>query len=377
MLKAYLDRNKPLSEILNLRQAFIEIKSMKVITRLISACMLVSGLALRDSVNHHPNHLMALLFLILACALWGVSFPLMKVLNLEQVARMPEASSVFLSSWLQCGRFLCGSIFLLPFVLRRKAISLNEFYQGLQLAFWGGLGMWLQADALAYTDASTSAFLTQAYCVILPLWACLRLRKMPAVRVVLATCLVVVGCVILSGIRWGSMTMGRGEIETIIAAVFFAFQILALEKPKFRGNRGLPVTLVMFAGIALLFIPITLIVAPSFQACLEAGASYHSMTMVVTLALLCSVGAYLLMNIWQPKVSATEAGLIYTTEPVFTAAYVLFIPALLGAFVGVDYRNESFTLALGVGGGLILLANVLMQWKRPPHLPPAGPIDVN
>ena len=29
--------------------------------------------------------------------------------------------------------------------------------------------MWLQADALAYVDASVSAFLTQAYCVILPL----------------------------------------------------------------------------------------------------------------------------------------------------------------------------------------------------------------
>ncbi len=315
---------------------------------------------------------MALLFLILACAFWGLSFPLMKALNLEQATRMPEASSVFLSSWLQCARFLCSSILLLPFILRRNAITKKELSQGLQLAFWGGLAMWLQADALAYTDASTSAFLTQAYCVILPLWACMRHRKTPGLRVVVATSFVIAGCAILSGFSFGNMRMGRGEIETLLAAFLFTFQILTLENPKYQNNRGMPVTVMMFAGIALLFIPITWFVAPSFDACIQAGASIPSMAMVLSLALPCSVGAYLLMNIWQPKVSATEAGLIYTSEPVFTAAYVLFMPAMLGAFVGAYYPNESFTLSLGVGGGLILLANLLMQWKRKPHLPPVA-----
>lgn len=313
---------------------------------------------------------MALLFLILACALWGLSFPLMKALNLEQAGRMPEASSVFLSSWLQCARFFCAAILLLPFVLRRNAISKMEFSQGLRLAFWGGLAMWLQADALAYTDASTSAFLTQAYCVILPLWACMRLRKLPEWRVTIATMFVIAGCAILSGFSLGNMQMGRGEIETLMAAFLFTFQILTLENPKYQKNRGLPVTMIMFAGIALLFVPITGFVAPSFDACLQAGASIPSMAIVLALALPCSVGAYLLMNLWQPKVSATEAGLIYTSEPVFTAAYVLFMPAMLGGLIGAAYPNESFTLSLGIGGGLILLANVLVQWKRKPHLAP-------
>jgi drug/metabolite transporter (DMT)-like permease len=306
---------------------------------------------------------MALLFLILACALWGLSFPLMKALNFEQVSRMPGASSVFLSSWLQCARFFCAAILLLPFVMRRNAISKMECSQGLQLAFWGGLAMWLQADALAYTDASTSAFLTQAYCVILPLWACMRLRKLPEWRVTVA---------ILSGFSLRNMQMGRGEIETLMAAFLFTFQILTLENPKYQKNRGLPVTMIMFAGIALLFVPITWFVSPSFDACVQAGASIPSMAIILALALPCSVGAYLLMNLWQPKVSATEAGLIYTSEPVFTAAYVLFMPAMLGGLIGAVYPNESFTLSLGIGGGLILLANVLVQWKRKPHLAPVA-----
>jgi hypothetical protein len=39
---------------------------------------------------------------------------------------MPDANSVFLSSWLQFARFLFGALFLLPSLLRRNAISRLE-----------------------------------------------------------------------------------------------------------------------------------------------------------------------------------------------------------------------------------------------------------
>ena len=41
--------------------------------------------------------------------------------------------------------------------------------------------------------------------------------------------------------------LGRGELETLVASVFFMGQILWLERPEFTGNRMLPVTAVMFA----------------------------------------------------------------------------------------------------------------------------------
>ena len=63
---------------------------------------------------------MPVFFLILACALWAVSFPLVKVLHLEQSARLPGASTVFLSSWMQFARFGLGALMLLPFVMGRK-----------------------------------------------------------------------------------------------------------------------------------------------------------------------------------------------------------------------------------------------------------------
>ncbi len=318
---------------------------------------------------------MPVLLLVVACILWSLSFPLVKVLNLEQSARLPGASSVFLSSWLQFARFALAALMLVPFVLGRWRPNCNEVRQGLVIAMWGGAGMWLQSDALAHTEASTSAFLTQAYCIILPLFACLRLRRRPGTRVLIATLMVTLGGAILSGLSPWNLRLGRGEVETLCAAFLFSFQILALENPKYQGNRGLPVTFVMFVGIAVLFVPITLLVAPSVHDCLAAGATMRSFALVASLSLFCSVGSYLLMNCWQPYVPATEAGLIYTTEPVFTAVFVLFLPSLLGKYTGSDYPNESLSTLFFIGGGLILAANVLMQWKRPPHLPPAGPVS--
>lgn len=317
---------------------------------------------------------MPVIYLIIACALWGLSFPLLKVLNLEQSARMPGSSSLFLASWLQCVRFGMAAAILLPWLIGRKRPSALEIRQGIVISLWGGTGMWMQADALAYTHASTSAFLTQAYCVILPIWACLRLRRRPAKRVIIATLMVLIGCAILSGIRIDQVQLGRGELETLFAALCFSFQILALENPRYAGNRGLSVSFIMFLGIAILFLPITVIAAPNLAACFTAGASVQALLITVSLALFCSVGAYLLMNIWQPRVSATEAGIIYTTEPVFTVIYVLFLPGMLARLTGGYYPNECLTPSLIIGGVLILAANALMQWKRPPHMPPNGPL---
>lgn len=317
---------------------------------------------------------MPVFFLIIACALWGLSFPLMKVLHVEQAARMPGVSSLFIASWLQVARFGLGAAVLAPFLIGRKLPTRLEIRQGLVIAFWGGSAMWLQADALAYTEASTSAFLTGAYCIFLPLWTCLRLKQPPATRVVGATLMVLVGGAILSGLRPDHLQLGRGEIETLCAALLFSFQILALENPRYEGNRGFSVSFVMFLGIAILFIPVTLVAAPSLIDCVTPGASVQAFVLIGTLTLFCSVGAYLLMNHWQPRVSATEAGLIYTTEPAFTAIYVLFLPAMLGGFIGSSYPNEFLSTQMVIGGSLILAANVLMQWKRPPHLPPAGPV---
>lgn len=309
---------------------------------------------------------MPVLLLVLACALWGLSFPVVKALHLEQSARIPSADSTFLAAWMQVARFGLGALLLLPFTAKSGLPRAAEIRQGMLLALWGGTGMALQAEGLAHTAASTSAFLTQAYCVLLPLIACARLRRIPDRRTATATLLVIAGCAILSGMTPGTLVMGRGEMITLVAALLFTFQILTLENPAYETNRGLQVTFVMCLGIAVIFLPVTFFTAPSAGDVVTAGASWPAFLLVAILTLFCSVGAFLLMNRWQREITATEAGLIYTTEPVFTALYVMFLPRWIGAWTGGGYPNESPGTTMLAGGGLILAANLLMQWKRTP-----------
>lgn len=312
-----------------------------------------------------------MLALVVTCGFWGLSFPVLKALQLEQAIRLPEASSWFLAAWIQMARFGLAAVLLAPAILHLPRPTRKEVRQGLELAAWGGIGMGIQTDGLAFTEASTSAFLTQAYCVLLPLWVALRCWRLPSRRVVGATALVVAGVAILSGIRPGSLSLGRGELETLLSTLFFTGQILTLEKPRYADNRGRPVTLMMCVGITALALPVAWLTAPTPQALLTAGASWPTASMVTILALFCTIGAFLLMNTYQRHVPATEAGLIYTSEPVFAACYALFLPAWLATWAGIAYANEQATPTLIVGGGLILAANVWMQWRGTPHWLPA------
>jgi drug/metabolite transporter (DMT)-like permease len=85
------------------------------------------------------------------------------------------------------------------------------------------------------------------------------------------------------------------------------------------------------------------------------------------LALGCTLGAYAVMNRWQPHLPATEAGLIYCSEPVFTSVLALFLPGLLSRLPGISYADERLLPRLLIGGGLITAANVLVLWRPAPR----------
>jgi hypothetical protein len=74
------------------------------------------------------------------------------------------------------------------------------------------------------------------------------------------------------------------------------------------------------------------------------------------------------MNAWQPKITATEAGLIYCLEPIFGSVFALVLPALFSAWAMIAYANETANWNLLVGGGLITLANIYLQLRPSPRL---------
>ena len=65
---------------------------------------------------------------------------------------------------------------------------------------------------------------------------------------------------------------------------------------------------------------------------------------------------------------------MYTTEPLFAAVFALFLPARLSGLAQVGYANEQFSLAVVSGGGLILLANLLLQIRSRKAIAPVAEV---
>ena len=304
----------------------------------------------------------AIIMLFLATPCWAISFPVMKALALEQQHLLPAASTWFFTALGVAIRFGTAGLLLLPvlFFLRQK-FSRRELEHGLVLALFGGAGILFQMDGLAYTAASTSAFLTQAYCVFIPIWVVLMNRRRPSLKVILCVALVLAGTAILAGINFQSLTLGRGELETLVASLFFTAQILTLESPRYAANRPLQFSIAMFFAMALVSLPLLWATAPSFAACLQAYSTPAACGYMALLVTVCTLAGYLIMNRWQRQVTATEAGLIYCLEPVFASVFALFLPALFSAWTNIQYPNEQLTSRLILGGVLVTAANVFSQ----------------
>jgi len=327
-----------------------------------------------DQIQHRT----ALLLLVLACLFWGLSFPISKTLTLLYLQSIDGASSWFAVS-LQGGiRFLLAGLLMLPIAWRElRTMRSSEIRQGLGLAVCGGAGILFQMDGLAYTSASVSAFLTQAYCVLLPFYHFSRNQALPAFRNLVAIAMVVTGIVILAKVDWRTFRINRGELETLLSAVFFTFQILWLERPAFHQNRTRVVSTTMFLSMGVIFALAAVCTQP---AGINYGTAIDSLPKVLlTLALvcLCTLVAFNLMNHCQPAISSTEAGIVYTTEPLFAALFALFLPTQLGILAHIEYVNEQFSFTVLCGGGLILLANFLLQVGSRQAIPPAAEVRIS
>lgn len=308
------------------------------------------------------SHRRAVPMLVFCTLLWGLSFSTMKALVLTQQTLVPSAGSWFFSSLSVVYRFGLAGVILLIFTFRQfRSVRRLEVEQGIVLALFGGLGIQFQMDGLAYTSASTSAFLTQGYCLFIPLWVALVNRRWPTLKVFLSIALVLAGVGVLAEIRLHSIKLGRGEIETLIASLLFTGQILSLEHPRYAANRPMCLTVVMLLGTALVATPLACATAPSAAAWVQAYASPAAAGFLVMIALFCTLAAFTIMNTWQHCVTATEAGLIYCAEPVFASFMALFLPGIFSHWAGINYANEQLTIRLLIGGGLITLANVLLQ----------------
>src|SRR6266404_3016949 len=209
------------------------------------------------------KQLRAVWMLLLATVCWGMSFPLMKGLVLLQERLLPDASVWFITAQTSMVRFGIAAIVLALICRRRmKGFTRLDLKLGVGLGFFAGTGTLFQMAALSQTLASTSAFLTQFYVLLLPLWIVLWHRRRPSLLLCFCCALVIVGMGVLCGLRWNDWQVGRGEWLTLLAAVLFTGNILWLDDREFASADKVRATVVMFASMAVILLPVAIWQAP-------------------------------------------------------------------------------------------------------------------
>ena len=321
-----------------------------------------------------PARPVAILALVIASACWGLSFPIMHALSAAQSHLLPGVSSWFISSWCLTLRFFIAALMVGTWYLWRGQLrgwTRLEIAQAVGLGIFTACGMLLQMDGLSYTSASSSAFITQSYCFILPVFFAFRDRRLPFWPVTLGCVMVLFGIGILSGVDLRNMVLGRGEWETLGAAVFFSAQILWTERPHYVSNHMGRVSALAFTITGALLIPIVVLTEPSASALLTVYSSGPLIVCLAVLTLICTLAGMVLMFTFQRSVGALSAAVIYCTEPLFASGLAFVLPALLSSFLGISYANEQMTESLLIGGLLVIAANLVVQIK--PAVKPNNP----
>ena len=238
-----------------------------------------------------------------------------------------------------------------------------EVSQAVGLGAFTAIGMLLQMDGLSYTSASVSAFITQGYCFFIPVFFALRDRRLPRWPAALGCTLVLIGVGKLSGVDLQNMALGRGEYETLAAALFFTAQILWVERPQYASNHMGRVCALAFTITGACLIPIVAVTAPSASALTIAYSSGPLLLCLAILTIICTLTGMILQFTFQRGVGAVGAAVIYCTEPLFASGLAFVLPVLLSGLLGISYANEQMTTNLLIGGLLVIAANLIVQIK--------------
>lgn len=270
--------------------------------------------------------------LLLAAAIWGATFPLIK-------AALSDVSPLTFNAL----RFVLASLLLIPSLRRLRGPSLRA---GLALGFFLSLGFAVQTAGLQTTTPSRSAFLTALYAPFTPLVALAMSGDRPDRRSLLAVAVALGGTLLLTGAYrdWGGLSVG--DWLTIACAVCFAIQIvMTANYGKDLPHEDLLVAQVIGAAIVgVPLVPLLETIRLHWTPLLIAAVA----TEVVLATLLC----LRLQLEGQRVVGPTEAAVIFAIEPV--------VAALISRWT----LGERLDLMQLLGMGLILMA-LLIPALRP------------
>ncbi|UUE20506.1 DMT family transporter [Microbacterium sp. J1-1] len=253
-------------------------------------------------------------------------------------------------------RFLiAGLISVVIFRRVLRGIRWRDVGAGVAIGVMIYLGYGLQTQGLQTIDSSTSAFITAMYVPLVPLaqWAVFRTR--PPVLAFVGAGLAFVGLLFIAGPDAFALTLGTGEIVTMISTLPIAAEIILISLFAGKVDLGrITVIQLLTAGVlGLLTMPVVGESVPEF--------SWIWVGCAVGLgAASCLI--QLTMNWAQKSVSPTRATIIYAGEPVWAG--------VIGRIAG-----ERLPATALIGGALVVLGILASELKLVRRTPAERPSD--
>ncbi len=268
------------------------------------------------------------LVLVATCAIWGLSFPMVKV-------GLGDASPLLYVAI----RFAIGALALLPGTRLTPAPRGAELRAGLLLGILLATGFAAQGVGLVSTTPARSAFIVAMSSILAPIVAFIAVRERMGRWTVVALAIAAAGMYFLTDPDAGGLN--RGDLWTLLTALAFGGQIVAVRELGLRHDvRRLVLMQTAFtavaAGVAALFLE-----TPHLRWTPQlAGTLAYSGIGATALALLLQMRA-------QRYMSSARAALLFCTEPVF---------ATIASWL---WLGERLSLAQWSGGALIVAGMIL------------------
>ena len=226
-------------------------------------------------------------------------------------------------------RTTLGVIFLLPFTLiinKGFDFSRKTLRAGLILGIVFSFAQNFQQFAFYYSTSGKIAFITAFYMFFVPLFSVIFLRKKIAVLTWASILLGLVGLFLLCIDPSDMTSINMGDILALICAVFYAVQIMLIDKFLEDGINGIQLSFMQFAVAAVLSVIAMFIFEKPILADIKTAAP----SLLYSGIMSCGI-AYTLQIVGQKHASPVVASLLMCLESVFAviAAAIILKEGLL------------------------------------------------
>ncbi len=239
-------------------------------------------------------------------------------------------------------RFIMASI-IMYLILNKKIgkITKEDLKKGSIVGFILYLAFATQTYGLQFTTASKQGFLTAVYVAIVPFLYWILYKKMPKFRVFLGSALTIIGIGLIS--LHGSLSMNKGDLLTLLCALFFAMHIISIE--YFAKDMNVYKLAFVQIAVAAVFSTISAIATEPIVLTLSPKAWFSILFLAVFSTFLC----FTVQTIAQKYTTSSHASIIMSLESVFAAIF------------GVLLLHEVMTPLMIIGCILIFSAILIIE----------------